>query len=255
MSENTTTHNDHLILPIISAHFNDPTRVKFRYFKIFLDHVGHEIRMFASTSLPIPHTHVIQVNLSLSFRRVAELNNRVDILRRACDALSLSSVEFLAMHSFTPIEFINWSQIFRHCTEVTTVQVSGRGMIGVLQALTPPKLANTMARGKGGKRKRGDGDRGARAQVPDNDNKHGPAPVHVPIFPKLTSLLLLTLDFTDAVSGSGVLYDLVLSTVQWRKANKTPLTTLCINNCVIREEQAKALKKVVRDFQWDRDKR
>jgi len=225
MSENTATHNDYHILPFISAHFNDPTPVKFRCFKIYLDDVDLLIDMVASTSLPIssiPDADAIQADtdaeLRLSFHRFAERNNRVDILRRACDALSLSSVEFLAMHSFTPIEFINGSQIFRHCTEVTTVQVSGRGMIGVLQALTPPKLANTMARGKGGKRKRGDGDRGARAQVPDNDNKHGPAPVHVPIFPKLMSLLLLTLDFTDAVSGSGVLYDLVLSTVQWRKA-------------------------------------
>jgi len=36
--------------------------------------------------------------------------------------------------------------------------------------------------------------------------------VHVPLFPKLASLLLETLDFTDvsAVPGSGIVYDLVL---------------------------------------------
>ena len=47
------------------------------------------------------------------------------------------------------------------------------------------------------------------------------------------------------------MYDLVLSAVQWRKANKTLLTALCIDNCVISEEQAKALEK----FVWVRDKR
>jgi len=75
--------------------------------------------------------------------------------------------------------------------------------------------------------------------------------LHVPIFPKLTSLLLNGLDFTDAAPGSGVVYDLVMSVVQWRKVNKTPLTTLCINSCVIKKKQAKALEKIVPDFRWD----
>jgi len=254
MSENTTPHNDHLILPILSAHLNDSTPVKFRSFIIFLDLAGHLMSMFASTSLPIPRTHVIEADLSLSFR-VAELDNRSDILGRAYDMLSLSSVEFLSMHSLTSNQSMDWSEIFRHCTEVTTLRVSGWGAIGLLQVLTPPNFADATIRRKGGKRKRGDNGRGSRAQVPDNDHSRGPITAHVPIFPKLTSLLLETLDFTDAVFGSGVMYDLVLSAVQWRKANKTLLTALCIDNCVISEEQAKALEKFVHDFQWVRDKR
>src|SRR5712672_3173628 len=91
------------------------------------------------------------------------------------------------------------------------------------------------------------------AYAPNDDDNDWPAPVHVPIFPKLTSLLLEMLYITDAVPGSGVLYDLVMSAVQLRKANKTPLTTLYIDNCVIQEEQAKALETLVPDFRWDHD--
>jgi len=263
MSENTATHNDYHILPFISAHFNDPTPVKFRCFRIYLRDVDRLIEMVASTSLPIspiPDTAVIQADsdteLSLSFHHAAELDNRADILRRACTVLSLSNVEFLSVDSLTPNQFINWNEIFRHCTEVTTVQVYGCGTMGLLQALTQPKLANTTFRGKGAKRKHGDNDRGAGAQGPDDDDNDGPAPVHVPIFPKLTSLSLESLNFTDRVfvgDGWGDLSDLALSAVQWRKANKTPLTTLCIDNCVISEEQAKALENVVPDFRWDHD--
>jgi len=208
----------------------------------------------ASTSVPISpitHTDVIHADsdpeLSLSFHHV-EVNNGVDILRRACDVLSLSNIEFLSIYFPSCNEFINWSKIFQHCTAVTTVKVSGRGTIGLLQALTPPKRPNATTRGKGRKRKRGDKGRGVRAQAPNDDDN---AQVHVPIFPKLTSLRLEMLDFTDEVPGSGALYDLVMSAVQRRKANKTPLTTLCIDCCLIREEQAKALEKVVRDFRWD----
>jgi len=93
---------------------------------------------------------------------------------------------------------------------------------------------------------------GTQAQVPDDSN-HKPIPVRVPIFPKLASLLLESLDFAGGVPGLGVLYDLILSAVQQRKANEMPLTTLCIDHAVIEEKQAKALEKVVCDFRWDQD--
>ena len=98
-------------------------------------------------------------------------------------------------------------------------------VMGILQALTPPKQANTTTCGKGRKRKCGDEGRGAQAQVANNDDDDGLAPVHVPIFPKLMFLLLEVLDFSDEVPDSGVLYDLVMGAVQRRKTNKTPVTT------------------------------
>ena len=259
--ENTTTHNDYHILPILSEHFNDLDPVEFRRLEVCLDDGDSVMTMVASTYLPIPpvnHTDVIQAHsdtdLCLSFHRVAELNNRVDILRRVCDVLSLSNLEFLFMHFPTSNEFINCGELFRRCTEVTKVKVSGRGTIGLLQALTPPNLANTTAREKLGKRERGDNGRGAQAQASKDDDNDGPIPVHVPIFPKLTFLRLEMLDFTDTRPGSSDLYDLILSAVQRRKMNKTPLTTLCIYSCVINEEQANALEKLVPDFRWDHDK-
>jgi len=263
-SENTATYNDYHILPFLLAHFNDPAPVKFRSFRIILnDDMGHVISMVASTSLPmspIPHIHGIQASndpeFSLSFHDLAEPNNRVNILRQACNVLSLSNLESLSIYSSTPNEFINWSKIFQHCTEVTTVKVSGCGTIGLLQALTPPQRADTTwtacgKGGRGGKRKRGDNDRTTGPQVPDDSDGNGPAPVHVWIFPKLTSLLLEELNFADAVPGLGVLYDLILSAVQRLKANEMPLTALHIDYCMIREKPARALAQFVRDFRWD----
>ena len=65
----------------------------------------------------------------------------------------------------------------------STWQVYGRGM----------------ARGKGGKRKRGDDGRGTWALVFADDENDAPGRVHVPSFPKLTSLLLVSIYFADAV--------------------------------------------------------
>jgi len=50
-SENIASHNDHLIFSILSAHFNDPTPIEFRRFKIILDYCT--LKMVAFTSLPI----------------------------------------------------------------------------------------------------------------------------------------------------------------------------------------------------------
>jgi len=53
--------------------------------------------------------------------------------------------------------------------------------------------------------------------------------------------------------GSGVVYDLILSAVQRRKATKTPLTTLCIDKCVISADEAGKFKTLVRNFYWDNE--
>jgi len=221
--------------------------------------------MVASTSLPtspIPLAHVIQadtdidaeLSLSLSFLRVSDFNNVVDmILRRACEVLPLSKLEYLFLSILSPISTqpVNWGELFRHCTEVTTVQVYGRGTTGLLYALTPPPRS----RGKGRKKRHSNNGRGTRGQASNNNNNNNnvSAPIQVPIFPKLRSLLLENLDFDVEVPDSGVLRDLVLSAVKRRKAKKTPLSTLCITHCVISAEEAAAFEKVVADFQWDHD--
>jgi len=211
--------------------------------------------MVASTSLPtspIPHAHVIQadtdidaeLSLSLSLLHVYHSSNVVDtILRQACEVLPLSKLEslFLSMLSPARTQSVNWSEVFRHCTEVTTVQVYGYGTLGLLQALTPPHGSR-------------DNDEGTQEQASDNDNNNNSvsAPMQVPIFPKLTSLLLESLNFIALVPNSGILYDIVLSVVNLRKAEKTPLSMLRITHCTIGVEEAAVLKKVVPDCQWDR---
>jgi len=75
----------------------------------------------------------------------------------------------------------------------------------------------------------------------------------MPIFPKLTSLLLEMLDFNTEVPAFRFLFDLILSAVRRRKANKTPLTTLCIDRCIITAEEAGELEEIVPDFRWDND--
>ena len=263
-SENTPTQNEYLILSILSAHFNDPTTVKFRNFEINLNQGDRMLDMVASTSLPtspILHTHVIradtdidaELSLSLSFPHVYDFNDVVDrILRRACEKLPISRLEFLFLSSFSLVRTqpAYWGEVFRYCTEVTTVQVCGFGTTSLLQALTPPPRP----RGRGREKRRGNNGGGTRGQASNNNNNSDvSAPVQVPIFPKLTSLLLGRLDFNVEVPGSGVLHDLVLSAVKRRKAKKTPLSTLCITHCVISAEEAAVLEKIVPDFRWDHD--
>jgi len=254
--EDVATPNEHLILPILSAHFNDPIPIKFRSFQIHVDYIRHAIDMFASTLVPTPPFPDIladmdidaELNLSLSFLRVHDFTNIVEMfLKRACEVLPLSKVEFLSIFSLAKAPRVNWGEVFRHLTEITTVRLDGHGTTNLLPALTLPQSS----RGKGRKRRRADNNKGVRARAPDEDDNHGPAAIHVPIFPKLTSLLLELQDFNDMVPGSGVLFDLILSIVKLRKAKKTPLSRLCITDCVINEEQANALEEVVPDFWWD----
>jgi len=189
-SESTATDNDYHILPILSEHFTDPTHVKFRTFELHLHWMFDVIAMIASTSLPmspIPRNHFVQADgdpeLSLSFDDVSDPKRFLDILRRACNVLSLSNIEFFSLSSHGPNQVINWSEIFQHCTEVTTVQIDGGTATDLLQALMPPKRAN-------------DDGRGAEALAPNDNDNHAPALVHVLMFPKLTSLRSISATLT-----------------------------------------------------------
>jgi len=211
--------------------------------------------MVASTSLPtlsIPHAHAIHAvrniyaKLSLAFLHVPDFKSLANmILRRACETLPLSKLEFLSISSHVMTQPISWGEVFQRLTEVTTVKLYGHGTISLLQAITPP-------RGKGRKRGRGDNCRGPQWQTPNNNSLS--ALVLMPIFPKLTSLLLEKLDFTHVVPGSGVLYDLILNAVKRRRAKKPLVSAMCITRCAISAEEAVALEEIVRDFWWSYDK-
>jgi len=252
-SEDTATHNEQLILSILSAHFNDPTPVEFRRFKINLSYCRLEI--IASTSLPTPPIAPAystpadidaELRLSLTSLRVYDVNVVDMILRRACDVLPLSKLEFLSISSPARIKPLNWGELFQHFTEISTIQVHGPGSISLLQVLALPRRSCR----KGHKRSRSDNGRGTGAQVPNDDDKNAPGPVDVPTFPKLTSLLLEMLLFRNAAP---VLHDLILTALKWRKAEKIPFSTLRITHCMISAEEVTALKELVPDFWWDQD--
>jgi len=260
MPEFVATPNEHLILPFLSAHFNDPTPIEFRSFKLTQDYEDLVMSIVASTSLPtspVPHRHAddiqadtgdAELSLSLSFLRVRDFDMMHTIVKRACEVLPLSKLEFLSIFSpIIMIPVINWGEVFQHCIEVTTVQVYGHGSISLLVALLPPPQRSHE---KGRKRRRGDNVGGTQFNNNDNTNCVS-APAHAPMFPKLTSLLLEMLFFDILVSGTYDIFDLILETVKRRKATKTPLTTLCIDQRQISAEEASELEKVVPDFRWD----
>ena len=100
------TQNEHVLLPVLFAHFNSPTPIEFRSFKINLDHLSRTIDIVASTSLPtspIPHAHDIQADmdsdaelgLSLSFLHVRDPDDLMDtIVRRAFECFPFQSSNF-----------------------------------------------------------------------------------------------------------------------------------------------------------------
>jgi hypothetical protein len=199
VSENGSPHNDYHILPVVSAQFQSSVPVEFKSLRVTLGYMGRLLDIVASTPLPpstIQSPLDIEVDvdseaeLVLSFDGLPEFSHwhRKEILERACETLPISNLEFLSITTPDTVDSVNWAELFRRCTNVTTI---GRGTSGFIRALTPP---NTNTK-KGKKKKRDDGGTSA---IP------GPGPI---IFPNLTSLLLENLDFTEIKSRSGVLYD------------------------------------------------
>ena len=85
----------------------------------------------------------------LSFDGLAEVAQR-EILERICKILPISNLEFLSINTHDTIRSINWAELFKRCTNVTTIQAIGRGTSGFIRDLT---LSNT----KKERRKKRDG--------------------------------------------------------------------------------------------------
>ncbi|KAI0290891.1 hypothetical protein BC826DRAFT_1024757, partial [Russula brevipes] len=72
------------------------------------------------------------------------------------------------------------------------------------------------------------------------------------IFPRLTSLFLMRLDFGEPTHSPGV-YDVLSTMLRRRKACKVPLKTLGIDRCIITTDRANALGELVPEFLWNGD--
>jgi len=197
----------------------------------------------ASTSLPpstaqSPRDIEVDVNgeaeFVLSFDGLPEFGHWKELLERACKMLPISNLEFLSITTPDTVDSINWAELFKRCTNVTTIQAIGRGTSGFIRALTPP---NT----KKGKKKKRD----------DSGTSAIPAPRPI-IFPNLTSLLFENLDFTEIKSRSGVLYDVLANGLRQRNSTyNVPVRKIRVDHCVIPVKRANALKRFVTDFHWD----
>ena len=150
--------------------------------------------------------------------------------------LPISNIDFLSICATDMDDSVNWVELFKRPMKVTTIQVIGRGTNSLVWALTTPKAT---ADGKG-KKKRYDDSAQARSTG---------APADAPIFPKLTFLVLNSLDFCEGPLPSGVLFYVVERGLHQRKAaSKAQLKVLRADNCVISAKRAKALQKLVQQF-------
>ena len=242
-SENRSPHDDYFILPAASAQFQTSVPVEFKSLRVSLSYMGNSLDIVASTCLPpsiVQSSRDIEVDMDgeaefvLSFDGLAEFDHWKEILEQACKMLPISNLEFLSTPTPETVVSVNWAKLFKCCTKVTTIQAIGRGTSDFIRALTPPNMK------KGKKRKH---------------NKSGTSAIPAPeliIFPKLTSLLLENLDFTESKPRSGILYDVLANGLRQRNSTyNVPITKIRVDRCVIPDKLANALKNLVTEFQWD----
>ena len=247
ISENNSTHNDHLLLPVISVHFQSHPPVEFKSLSVTLG-PGHLLEVVGSTVLPTSRVRQSQDDdFLLFFSWVSEHGNWTDLIKRVCKMLPISNLEFLSISAPGMADPVNWVELFKRCTEVTTMQTIGRGTSGLVRALATPNVTNTRRSWKGKKRRSDNRD-----SIPAQPTKTTVTRAHAPLFPKLTFLSLKKLDLADNEPPSGILFDVVQNGIRQRKMTyQAPLKMLLIDDCAISANRAMALKRHVQKFHWD----
>ena len=243
LSNMVSSFNDYHILPAISAQFQTSVLVEFKSLKVTLSHTGDLLDIAASASL---HPSIAQssgdseadvdgeAEFLLSFGGLCQEVHARKILEWACKMLPVSNLEFLSIIAPDSASSVDWAELFKGCTNVTTIEATGRGTSNFVRALTPPNK-------KKGKRKKRDGS--SSSAVP------APGPI---IFPNLKSLLLQSLDFTENKSNSGIFYEVLANGLRQRTSTyNVPIKKVCVDRCVIPANRANALKRLVTDFRWD----
>jgi hypothetical protein len=259
VSENTLTHNDHLLLPVVSAHFQSPTPVEFKKLNVTFSYLCRMLEVTASTSIPTSRIRQSQdfecgivdgdADFVLSFDGLPEHGHWTGFIDRVCKMLPISNLEFLSISSPDVVASVNWVDLFKRCPKVTAVQAIGCGASGLVRALNTIPHSGTRPNGKG-KKKGGDNRDGMNspAQLANSITSRA----HAPVLPKLTFLSLKRLDFAKNMRASGILFDVVQKGLRQRKeAYRAPLEILRIDNCAISADRAKALQKLVEMLLWD----
>jgi hypothetical protein len=215
--------------------------------------MGSSLEVTASTSFPTSRNHQSQdfesdmggdTKFVLTFDRQPDLGHRADLLARVCKMLPISNLEFLSISAPNKVDSVNWFELFKRCTKVTTMQAIGRGTSSLVRAIATPKLTSTKPK----KKKRHANKDDTLAQQDGITIAH----THASIFQELTSLWLKRLDFAESEHRSGTLFYAVKNGLRRRSAYRAPLKTLRIDNCIISAKCANALQKHVQGFHWDR---
>jgi hypothetical protein len=146
------------------------------------------------------------------------------------------------------VQPVNWGGLFRRCEKITTIEAREHGTTTLLQTLTPPKPVSRTSGGKGRRRRRSDRD----AQVQRADDTVGYVP---PVFPKLKTLVLKELDFSENVPRCGNLYDILMNLLRRRKSHNVALKSLIIEYSIITANRADALERLVPEFHCGKEGR
>ena len=252
-----TIHTDSkgLLLLVISAQFRSPVPVEFKSLTVTIFHLGGLLAITASTfpsTLRDRQTQssegdiVGNAELVLSFNRLSKPGHSADLLKQVCKLLQISNLKFISMSAVDTVN-LNWVELFSRCTNVTTMQVIGRGVSDLVQALTAPTDTNAGSSKVGRKRKHNNRE-SARVQ-PASTVAHA----HAAIFPELKFLGLAQLNFSDSKHNpSGILFDVFKRGLQQRTATSgAPLKLLRVHGCHISAKRANDLEKLVQDFNWD----
>ena len=260
ISENTLTHDDHLLLPIVSAKLKNPAFVEFQKLSVTLTlrmHVSFNVT--ASTTLPSSRSRQSQ-NIEADMDGDAEFilsfdghSNLLGLVEGVCKMLPISNLRFLSVSSFYFGGRVNWVKFFEHCTKVTTMQVIGPGTSSFVRAFTNLEATNAKPNKEGKQKRRDDRD-----STPAQPARSTASPADAHIFPKLMFLLLKGMDFAEDMPyaediPSGILSDVVERGLRQRRvAYNAPLKMLRIDNCLISTRRAEALQKLVQKFHWDK---
>ena len=135
-SGDPSTYPNDLLLPLISAHFHNPTPVEFKSFSVTINCCEYLVGVAASTSpakSTIYHSWVLEDHrdsepeLTLSFYQLLRFGPQ-DILGQLCSMLAISNLKSLSISSFCDeLRVSSWYELFQHCKKATTIQANGMG--------------------------------------------------------------------------------------------------------------------------------
>ena len=155
-SENKSTRNHDLILPVVSAQLQSAVPIEFKGLSVTIGGMDNWLRVTASTSPPksrICQSQDFESDMEDDFVLSFDGLVRKGLIERVCKMLPISSLEFLSISSIDVdgivVGPVNWVELFKRCVEVTTMQAIGGGTSSLVRALTSPKSSKLASMRRG----------------------------------------------------------------------------------------------------------